>query len=204
MTVVSGDILRTTQSFILGDGTVCQNIFHHQRHGIGILADSVHLDVIENWVEAMYAEIAAMVKNDVAIDIMTVDFVEWVVDRWEVTGLLGTRAPTFTPLGTADMLPNQSSAFATFKTSRPKTVGRKFLLPFEEAWQAGSFLLPGAVTDMVAWADDAVNDIDVDFPTDWLAPGVIRTGVDSWLEFTLAIITNVLGSQRRRRPGEGA
>lgn len=204
MAVVSGDILKTTMNFTLGDGTITQNVFYHQRHGITVVTDGTVMTKIEEWIEAMYAEVAGMVKNDVLAGLMVTDFVEWVVDKWEVTGNLGTRTPTFTPTGVGDMLPNQSSAFCVFKTSRPKTVGRKFLLPFEEAWQAGTFLVAGAVTDMVAWADDAVNDVDLVVPLDYLSPGVVRTGVNSWLEFTLAIVTNVLGSQRRRRPGVGA
>lgn len=204
MTIGSGDILKTVQEFTLNDGTICQNVFHHERHGLGIITDGVHLTKLEEWIEDMYAEIAGMVKNDAVAGLMTVDIVEWVVDAWEVVENIGTRTPTITFTGTQEMLPNMDSAFATFKTARPRTVGRKYLLPFEELWQAGSYLLAGAVTDMVAWANWAVNNVDVSAPLDYLTPGVPRTAVNEFLEFNLAIVTNVLGTQRRRRPGVGA
>lgn len=204
MTIVLNDILRCTIEMSLGDGSIVQNIFHHQRKGIGIISDASHIVNYENWAEAMYAEIAGMIKNDVVMGLASLDLVEFVAGKWTVTGHIGVFTPTFTPTGVGDMLPNQSSAFVTFPTARPKTVGRKFLLPFEEAWQAGSFLVAGAVTDVVAWADDAVNNITIAAPLDYMVPGVPRTGLDQWEPFTLAVVTNLLGSQRRRRPGEGA
>lgn len=203
MTLILDDITRTTIGFTLGDGTICQNIFHHYYTGITGITDATALIRLEEWTEDMYAEIAGMVKNDVSVNLCQVDVVAFVVDQWEVSRNVGTFAPAFTPTGTAEMLPNMDSAFVTFKTLRPRSVGRKFVLPFEEAWQAGSYLVAGAVTDMVAWADDALADIYLG-PVNDLHPGIIRTGVDQFLEFTLAIVTNVLGTQRRRRPGVGA
>ncbi len=204
MTIVAGDVLRCTIDFVLGDGSHVQNIFHHKRVGLGIITDATHLAAYVTWAQNMYGEIANMVKNDVLEQLAFLDRVAWNVDRWEVVENIGTFTWDFVPSGTGEMLPNMDSAFVIFKTARPKTIGRKFLLPFEELWQAGTFLLAGAVTDLVAWADDAVNNLVVSAPLDYMVPGVPRTGVDAWYPFTVAIVTNVLGTQRRRRPGVGA
>ena len=198
-----GDVLRTTIGFTLEDGTISQNIFHHKRSGIGILSDVFHINAIKAWADAMYAELLLTVDSSVVPNLETVDLVEFVEGQWTVVESIGTFVLDFTSIVNEDMLPNQSSAFVTFKTDRPKSVGRKFLVPFVELFQAGSFLTAAGVEDVVAWANDAVNDIELQLG-DTLAPGVVRTGVDSFLEFTVAVVTNVLGSQRRRRPGVGA
>lgn len=201
--MVLDDIVRTTIGFTLADGSICQNIFHHYYTGITGIADSTAISALDTWATAMYDELAGQIKSDVVSNLCFVDLVAFVVDQWEVSRNVGTFVMTFTPTNVNDALPNTDSAFVTFKTLRPRTVGRKFLIPFAEDQQAGSFLEAGAVTALVAWADDAVNDIYLG-PVNDLHPGVVRTGVDSFLEFTVAIVTNILGSQRRRRPGVGA
>lgn len=204
MTIVSGDVLRVSVNFVLGDGSQCTNVIHWDKHGISVSTDAAHVLAIELRVEAMYAEIAGMVKNDVVAGLCFVDLIEWVVDKWVVVENIGVFTPTFTPTGTGDMLPNQSSAFVVLKTSRPKTVGRKFLMPFEEGWQAGSFLVAGAVTDVVAWTDELLTNLQVDGPLNYLAVGVPRTAENTFLNCNVGVVTNVLGTQRRRRPGVGS
>lgn len=204
MTITAGDVLKSTVGFTLNDGSICQNIFHYKRWGIGILSDQAHVDAIETKVENMYAEVDDMISDDVSVNLCSVDKVEWVTDHWEIVENIGTFVPTITFAGTGEMLPNQSSAYVLFKTARPKTVGRKFLIPFEESRQSGSYLVQAAVDALVLWGDAALADILLQIGTDWLIPGVVRTGVDAWYPFDLGIVTNVLGSQRRRRPGVGA
>ena len=60
-----------------------------------------------------------------------------------------------------------------------------------------------AVDDIVLYAAEALEDITIAV-VNALHPGVPRTGVDDWLSFTVAVVTNLLGSQKRRRPGVGA
>ena len=203
MTVVAGDILRTSVNFTLGDGSLFQNIYHHKRTGVGIIGDASHVSVIEFWVEAMYGEIDDIVSDTVNEGLCSVDKVEWVVDTWEVVENIGTFTPTIGFSSVAEPLPNQMSAFVVFKTNRPKTVGRKFLFPFTEAEQSSGILSGGTVTKVVAYADDAVNNLTLQVG-DYLVPGVVRTGVDEWWEFYVAIVTDLMGTQRRRRPGYGA
>ena len=203
MGVVAGDVVRTTIGFTLNDGTIAQNIFHHKRTGIGIITDAVIVSTIADWAEAMYAEIIVHIPSSVSNNLSSVDKVEFVDSKWTIVENIGTFVLVFAPTSNEGPLPNQSSAFVTLKTARPKSVGRKFLTPFVELAQDGTFLIPAVVEDIVAWADDAVNDIVIQLG-DNLVPGIVRTGFDVFLEFTVAVVTNVLGSQRRRRPGVGA
>lgn len=203
MGVSAGDILRTTVNFILNDGTLQQNVYHHQRTGVAIIDDAAHVATLKQWAEDAYNELIAEVKSDVVEQLSFVDKVAWVTDAWEVVENIGTFTPTFNPSGAAEALPNQSSAYVVFKTERPKSVGRKFLMPFIETTQSGTYLGAGTVTALVAYADDVVNNITLEV-LNYLVPGIPRTGADVWLPFVIAVVTNVLGSQRRRRPGVGA
>lgn len=69
MTLVLGDIVRTTIAFTLGDGTIAQNIYHHFYTGITGISDQVALDALETWAEDMYADIRTMIKDDVVEDL---------------------------------------------------------------------------------------------------------------------------------------
>lgn len=205
MTIGLGDILRTSINFLLTDGTLYQNVYHHRRVGVGILSDAAHITALKDWAEAMYAEI----DDDVAIgtleQLSSVDRIDFVEGTWTVVENIGVFTPDFTPTGsTASAMPNQVSPFITFKTARPKTVGRKFLFPLTETQFDAGRLTAGTVTNIVAFADDAVNNVVISAPLDYLVPLVVRTGVDAFEDFTLAIVTNVVGTQRRRRFGYGA
>lgn len=204
MTITAGDILRTTVNFTLLDGTLFQNVYHHRRVGLGVITDATHITAIQAWAEAMYDELVSIVHSSVTEALSSVDIVEWVTDKWMVVENIGVFTPTFTPVGGTEALPNQISAFVVFKTARPKSVGRKFLFPMTEASQGQGILVPGSVTNIVAYADDAVNNLVISAPLDYLVPGIPRTSEDTFLDFTLAVVTNLVGTQRRRRPGVGA
>lgn len=203
MTLGVSDIVRTSCNFLLPSGDEYQNVFHHIFDGIGGVSDAAVVADIEDWVETMYAEIVVPTDQDVVEQLCSVDQVEWVVDKWEVVANIGTFTPSIAFAGTDLQLPNQSSPFVVFKTQRPKTVGRKFLFPCAAILQDQGILDSATVTKIVAWADDAVNNIVLDVANE-LHPGVIRTGINEWKQFTMAVVTNLIGSQRRRRQGYGA
>ena len=203
MTIVVGDILRTSMQWQLPSGDLYQNVFHHKRTGIGIISDATHVSTIKDWAEAMYGEIVTLVNAGTVERLSFVDLVEFVAGAWKVTENIGTFTADVTMSAAGDICPNQVSPFIVFKTPRPKTVGRKFLFPSMESDQNQGILIGAAITKYVAWADDAVNDIVIQVG-DNLVPGVPRTGVDEWQEFNVAVVTDLVGTQRRRRPGEGA
>lgn len=203
MTVEIGDIVRTAINFTLNDGTQLTNVYHHKRGGVGGFGDPAVTDALELWAEAMYNELVALAHSNVVEALSFVDRIEWDTDRWVTAENIGTFTPLFVPVGGGEAMPNQISPFVTFKTARPKTVGRKFLFPGTEADSVAGILVAGAVEDLVAYADDAVNDIILD-PAGTLVPGVPRTGVNEWQEFYVAVVHDLVGTQRRRRPGVGS
>lgn len=203
MTVVSGDYVRVTCNFELGDGSQYQNIYTYTRDGTGVFDDATHVVAIKAKMEAIYDELVGETTSDVVEQLSFVDKIAWDVDRWAVVANVGTFVPAFVPVGAGDALPYQCAPFVIFKTTRPKSVGKKFVFPFDEAQQADSILVAAAVTSMVAYGAKVISDIVVGADAD-LIPGIVRTGVEQWLSFQTAVVNDVIGSQKRRRPGVGA
>jgi hypothetical protein len=125
----------------------------------------------------------------------SVDKVEFVTGKWLVTENIGTFTLSFQA--------NQISPYILYKTERPKTVGRKFMMPFLIADYVGSVVQAGLVAELVTFATASLVDVFLGVIDD-LEVGVPRTGVDAWYPFNVAIVTNICGTQRRRRPGVGA
>lgn len=205
MSVLNGDVLRVTCNFELGDGTQYQNVYHYVRDGTDPFSDQNHLDLIETAMEAAYDELVSQVLNDVTEHLSFVDRVEFdeIVDEWRVVENIGTFVPTFVPVNAGHGLPFQSSPYVIFKTQRPKSVGKKFLFPFGESEQDATILTAGAVTAVVAYAAQALATLVLGGDAT-LAPVIVRTGVQSVLPLLVAVVNDVLGSQKRRRPGVGA
>ena len=203
MTVVQGEYLRVSVNFELGGGVQYQNIWHYLRDGVDVASDANTIAGIKARIEATYATIDDLVENNVVEKLSFVDRVAWIVNDWKVESNIGTFVPDFTPTDTGDALPYQSAPFIVFKTTRPKSVGKKFLFPFTETWQDSTILDGTAVTAMVAFGVSALLDIGLGGDA-VLLPGILRTGVEVWLTFQTAVVNDVIGSQRRRRPGVGA
>lgn len=205
MAIVDQDILRVSANFELGDGTQYQNIWHCIRDGTDVYTDQQHIDAIELKLEAAYADIASMVPTDVTEQLCFVDRVAFdaVESDWRVVENIGTFTPSFSPAAGTEGLPFQSSAYIYFKTIRPRTVGKKYLFPFLETFQTDTILSAGAVTDVAAMATEILTAIVLGGDAT-LTFGVPRTGVNSWYNFLVAVVSDVLGSQRRRKPGVGA
>ena len=203
MTIVSGDVLRTTANFTLPDGTLYQNVYHHQRTGVGILTDSAHVIAIDTWLTALYTHIYATIRATTTADLCSVDRVAWDGSAWAVVENIGTFVHTFAPTGASEEMPNPTSPFVTFKTSRPGSVGRKFLFPMTETQFFEGILTGSTLTVIVAYADAVLTNIVVAALND-LVPGIPRTAVDVFLPFLIGVVTDVAGTQRRRRFGVGA
>lgn len=205
MSVVDGDVLRITCNFELGDGTQYQNIYHYIRDGTDPFTDAQHVTAIESRMGTIYATIAALTLNSVVEQLSFVDRVAWdaPTTSWKVVENIGTFTPAFTPSEAGDGLPYQSSPYVVFKTERPKSVGKKYLFPFSEAQQDETILIAGAVTALVAYGAAALASPSLGGDAT-LSPVIVRTGVETVLRFLVAVVNDVIGSQKRRRPGVGA
>jgi len=205
MSVDDGDYLSCDASFTLGDGTIAQNRFRFLADfSVGSEDDQDVLDGLESRMETMYATINSKVSNEVTPNLFTVSELEWSIadTQWLKTRELGTFTPTITFINAGDALPNQCAPFVTAKTLRPRTVGRKFVLPFCEDQQNEGVLSAGAVTQLTSWASYYIAAITISAGNN-LRPGVVREGVQGWNTFTAVVVSDIIGTQRRRMPGRG-
>lgn len=205
MSVIDGDILRVSTNFELSDGSQYQNIYHVIRDGTDPFSDAAHIDAIRGKMDLAYADLDDIVEDTITPQLSFVDRVEFneIVDEWRVVENIGTFTVDFQPTGIDETLPYQTSPYVVFKTGRPKSVGKKFLFPLMENQQADTILGGAAVTAITAYAARILTGITVGGDVT-LTFGIVRTGIQTFLNFLVAVVTDVLGSQKRRRPGVGA
>lgn len=204
MPVPSGSVLRTTANFTLFDGTLYQNVFHFLYEGVIGAGDAAVVTAMDTWITQLYVTLNSWTDNSTLADLHSVDIVEWNGTMWEVIQNVGTFVHT---VGFADAnppMPNQISPFVTFKTERPKSVGRKFLFPGCEDGFNDALIVAGYLAQIVAWANLALTDVPIGGALDTIVPGIVRTDYDVFLPFVLAVVTDLCGTQRRRRRGYGA
>lgn len=204
MSVAPNDKVRLTSEFTLPSGSIVQNIYHFRANFAAAQADATVINSLKTWVEDVLDNIEAAIKSTVTVNLHQVDVEAWDGTKWEITANVGTFTPSFTPTETtADIMPNPDSPFIVFNTSRPKTKGRKFMWGFTELNFNGSYLQTALVTALVAAATDMLANGAIDL-LNYLVPGVPRSASNTWFDFVNAVVTNIAGTQRRRRPGVGA
>lgn len=203
MSILDGDYLRVAANFELGDGTQYQNIYYYTRDGTDPYSDAAHIAAIKSDLEQAYDHLEPWVRDDVVEQLSFVDKIAWDGFKWEVTENVGTFTVVFAPEVATQGLPWQCSPYVTFKTLRPRSTGKKFLFPFAESAQNDSILVAGALADVVLYAAQILATINMGGDAT-LTSGIVRTGVEHWLSFLVAVSSDVLGTQRRRKRGVGA
>ncbi len=204
MAVQDGDVIKAVLEFVLADGVIVQNILHWIAE---FLAPQTEVDVLsaaEQYAEDLYSEVDQYVDSNVVVNPMTVHEIAWdeTDGEWQTDRLIGTTVPSITFTGATDPLPNQTSAVLIGNTARPKSRGRKFLLPFLDNASDGSLWVSAVMTALGLalnhfLADETVTASNV------LSPGVPRTSEDLFLPFGTGVVNSVVGTQRRRTPGRG-
>lgn len=205
MAVANGEIVKAVAEFTLGDGTIVQNVFHFIAEVAAPVAKSLVLSAVQSYIEDIYTGLAAYISDDVETELATVHVIEWDPGEgeWVTERLLGNTLPDLTFTASTDAYPNQISGVLIGNTDRPKSRGRKFLVPFVETAGVGSSII-SAVMSLLATslshylADETIADTDV------LSPGIPRSGFDQFLAFSDGVVNSILGTQRRRKPGVGA
>lgn len=204
MAVADGEVIKAALEFVLADDTIVQNVFKFIAKFTGTETGSAVVSAIETYVEDLYTPLLANIDSNVTVNPMECDVVKWsaALGKWIVDRSLPVGSPSITFTGPADPLPNQCAGVLVANTLRPKTRGRKFLVPFTEAAIAGSdinsTLLALLATSLAHYiADETVAGANL------LSPGVWREGVEDFQEFTDGVVKTTIGTQRRRSRGIG-
>jgi hypothetical protein len=204
MTVQDNDVLRAVMEVALEDGSIAQNVYTFFADLAASQSDLTVLNAIETYMEDAYSNMSSYLPNTMTQRVCWVDEIEWnaTTGLWEVTRKVGYFTPTIGFNDANEPLPNQSAPIAVFPTFRPKTRGRKFVFPFAEDAQDATFLVAAALGALADYAADVLADIVIG-PLNELLPGVASTVTETFQNFDTAIVTNVLGTQRRRKPTVG-
>lgn len=202
MTVSPGDILKLSADYSFSTGDRAQNVYHFRANLITPVANSEAQDAVHAWMNDVLDTVEGDIANGTLVHTHYLDLIEWVTDKWEVTANIGSFVPAATFAGAGDLLPQPVSPFAVFNTLRPKSKGRKFLFGYTEGATIGSVLQAGQLANLADYADAVMTHAVIDV-LNYFVPGIPRFAVDLFLDFTGAIVTNIVGTQRRRRPTVG-
>lgn len=204
MSVVNGDVLKAVANFVLQDGTIMQNVFHFIAEFAGTQTDSGCVAAIKSYTEDIYTPILSYINSGVTAGVLTVDAVSWDpgTAQWQVSANKGEDTLSLTFTSGADSLPNQMSAVLIGNTWRPKSRGRKFLIPFAETAAVVGDLISAVLTALATSLSHFLADETV-AGADLLSPGIVRAAADTFLPFSNGQVNSILGTQRRRKPGVG-
>jgi hypothetical protein len=204
MSIPIDTVLKIAQSILLPDEQIAINVFWAllgDAVGGGPLAESDVIDAAANYLDLIYAEIDDMISDLIASTVVEV----WTVD--EPTGDLtpvGDGATTWVGLDTNDPLPNGVAGICSMKTDNTEVTGRKFIPGINEVAVDDNNLdtIPfGRLLDFaVEWATEYTDANDV-----VLSPGVYSGAKANFYAATGTVIANnIVGYQRRRKPGVGS
>jgi hypothetical protein len=204
MTVTNGDVLKAFCEFVLSDGTIAQNVFHFVANFTDDQSDSAVVAAIEGYIEDFYNALSTYLSNSFTINPGYVHKIGWsaVAGKWVVDAFLGGFTPTIAHSSTDDNFPNQIAPVIVGNTYRPKSRGRKFIMGFVDTSADGGDLISGALTALGNalnhyLADETVSGVNL------LSPGVPRESEDWFLNFSDGVVSSIVGTQRRRKPGVG-
>lgn len=198
----NGEIVQIVVDFSNALGNHFQNKFVYLADFATSQPDSQALTAIGNHFGGMYDEVASWIHTSLDDPDVFVDVIEWVVDHWEVVRTVGSLILGTTFTGTADVLPFMDAAVAVARTARPRSRGRKFLPPFGEDAQVGTGLVAACKADLADWVSDYIDNLNVGTQSD-LEPGVASVVTGTFLPFVNGFYDDLIGTQRRRRPGYG-
>jgi len=205
MTTETNQILHAVAGILMPDNVVAQMVFHFLTDFTANQDDNTVCSAIEGYIEDILSAVNGQVASAVTTILDYVHEVEWnaVSGVWETKRLVGTVEPSESFSGASELLPWQNAAVLTANTLRPKTRGRKFIPAFTEGMSDGdsewtSTALAGLATALAAYiADETIsagNDLIV---------GVPSTVDGQFYPFTDGEVVDIVGSQRRRKPGVG-
>lgn len=205
MPVNNGEIVKSWMEFNLADGTIAQMVYHWKVYSAGEVTSADVIAAVEQYMEDIVAAVQAYIDADITLNPTPVQIVDWdaTEDAWVIDRNIGTATCTESFSSTVDPLPNQCAPVMVANTARPKSRGRKFFPGFDDNSASGSDMAAAVLTALGTalahyLADETISGADV------LSPGVIRAGVNAFLDFTTGQVNSVIGTQRRRKPGVGA
>lgn len=205
MSVANAEVVKAAAEFVLPDGTITQLIIHFLADFVADQANADVIHSIEDYVEDILTAVASYLKSTITTNPMEVSAVVWdaVQGIWEVSRSIGQGSITWPGTSTGQLLPNQVAPVLLANTGRPKTRGRKFIPGFVEDSTEASTLNSGAMTALGTALNHYIADEMISVGNE-LIVGVPSTVTGDFESFGAGDVNDIIGSQRRRKPGVGA
>jgi hypothetical protein len=200
----TGTIFKAAVTIDMPRVQLAQNVFyfHVSNPASEMISAAEVVTAIADWCDDFYTWLQPLVATDVTVDFVDVDNIAWVVDKWETIGNLGTGVISNTGESISDMLPHACAPVITAKTMAPKSRGRKFIAGVTENNVDDSIPTGDLLTDLLGAAVVWLTDISLGTSFD-LEPCI--TCIDGVMRLLVStVISTVVGSMRRRKPGVGA
>lgn len=163
---------------------------------VTIIAGDDYADYWFPYLDSIFDALAPLISNI------------WAEYEAEITIPAGGRWEPVTtfPLGgvgsaTGEPLPNAVAAVLLGKAAGIRHTGRKFISPLPESLVAGNLLVGAGITAAAAGLLAYVTPLDTILGSH-LAPGVVDS-LGNFHPFVSGIVSSVLGSVRKRKPGLG-
>lgn len=197
--IEAGDIFRLAQHITMPEQVDAFNVLGIRCES-GTCTEAEMLTAAATWVTGLYANLQAVMSDQVDLAEGTLNEVIWSVDQWVVNRLIGTILPAFTATGVSDMLPHAVAGVVSFPTDIPRKFGRVFIPGLTENEQGDSLLSAGAATALGLFAADLRTAFTAGTAS-FLYRVLGKAGLfDDTTGFS---VNGILGSQRKRKPGVG-
>lgn len=202
MPIAQGTVLKCVVTGELPGEVVFQNVFYYQVRGINPVDEAATLAVIATAMNTIYNTMSAQIIVGASLDVVTVH--EWdynALELWHTGTYIGEAllADTFAAVG--NMLPHATAAVITGKTGDVNTRSRKSFAGFDEATQDSSSLNAPSLTAVVAAGVEWLLTRTI-LAADYLQP-VVPALAGLIADLLIALVGDILGSQRQRKPGIG-
>lgn len=203
MALSTNDILKIVLSIALPDSVVAQNIFWALFENTGGSADEDDIvSDMEDWVEAIYAEIVDVLSDLVGLSEVKV----YVYDSGEGDfDEVGSAFPVGDGTQATELQAHGLAVVTNAKTTNPDVYGRKYWPGICEGFVADGYLVAGGADDFALAVGEWITPFTGAATGSDFTPGVYSLTDSTFYPFGDEATTNLLlGYQRRRKPGVGS
>lgn len=198
MTIGNGKDLKGVLEILLPDSVVALNVFNYLTDFQEAQEENSVASKMRQHVQGVFGDLLAQIVDDA--DLGDLYCYVWNNPHWE---LFSTETPTATFTSTGDMLPHGVSALIRQYTTRPTTIGRKYVPGFGEGQITAGAWNSTALTALAAAAVEWGETQEVSANNDIIPAIFSKKTLFSYGFSETAVIPVYAGYQRRRRPGVG-
>ena len=202
MTVSPGEYIKAVSTHDLSNSVLGQNVWYWKLESTGDVDYSDIMDTIETMVEAVFQDLDSMIWSQTELQDVIANVWEYdAQDGWKTGRLIGIRPLSDTFGNSTNMFPHAVAMTITGFPVDVRTRSRKSFGGFGENTANDSTVTASALT--------ALGNVAVEWLTSQVISGsdVLEPGIPSlggiWRPLLYALVSDITGSQKQRKPGIG-